>query len=44
MISAAYLLSLKGEKGFDDPGLLCPISSYREKVRILRFLSGDRRP
>jgi rhodanese-related sulfurtransferase/mono/diheme cytochrome c family protein len=22
---AAYLLSLKGEKGFDDPGLLCPI-------------------
>jgi rhodanese-related sulfurtransferase/mono/diheme cytochrome c family protein len=32
---AAYLLSLKGEKGFDDPGLLCPIRLLEKRYGLL---------
>jgi rhodanese-related sulfurtransferase len=31
---AAYLLSLKGEKGFDDPGLLCPIRLLEKRYGL----------
>jgi 3-mercaptopyruvate sulfurtransferase SseA len=31
---AAYLLSLKGEKGFDDPGLRCPIRLLDKRYEL----------
>jgi rhodanese-related sulfurtransferase/mono/diheme cytochrome c family protein len=34
---AAYVLSLKGEKGFDDPGLLCPIRLLEKRYGLFDY-------
>jgi 3-mercaptopyruvate sulfurtransferase SseA/mono/diheme cytochrome c family protein len=34
---AAYLLSLKGEKGFDDPGLRCPIRLLDKRYELFEY-------
>jgi rhodanese-related sulfurtransferase/mono/diheme cytochrome c family protein len=34
---AAYVLSLKGEKGFDDPGLLCPIRLLEKRYGLFGY-------
>jgi rhodanese-related sulfurtransferase/cytochrome c553 len=34
---AAFLLSLKGEKGFDDPGLRCPLRLLSKRYGLLDY-------